>query len=351
MSTTLLLLGILYFVQGIPYGLQSSLLPVYLRTVGLSFTKISLTKALYFPWTLKVVWAPFVDQYGTKQRWLLISMCGLAMCCLLCASLSPESDFQLVAAVFLFMNFFASVQDVAVDGLAVRILRYEEVGYGNTVQVVGYKIGSVLAGGGLLTVMDLLGWTFIFFLLTGIYLVAIIYASSEFGNTSVNQPCGGKKPSRTLNPMTIVKDFIAVPATTWTVIFVLIYKLGEQGAISMFPLFLLDHSFSAQELGFWNGMVAMGFSIIGSSLGGILMSKYRALPLIKILFFLRLGSLFFQTIVVFMFDPNFLIWKSAAVLSISLQHFLGGLITTVTFSIMMHCTQKADEKIQVEEFP
>ncbi|XP_043916772.1 major facilitator superfamily domain-containing protein 3 isoform X1 [Protopterus annectens] len=350
MSTTLLLLGILYFVQGIPYGLQSSLLPVYLRTVGLSFTKISLTKALYFPWTLKVVWAPFVDQYGTKQRWLLISMCGLAMCCLLCASLSPESDFQLVAAVFLFMNFFASVQDVAVDGLAVRILRYEEVGYGNTVQVVGYKIGSVLAGGGLLTVMDLLGWTFIFFLLTGIYLVAIIYASSEFGNTSVNQPCGGKKPSRTLNPMTIVKDFIAVPATTWTVIFVLIYKLGEQGAISMFPLFLLDHSFSAQELGFWNGMVAMGFSIIGSSLGGILMSKYRALPLIKILFFLRLGSLFFQTIVVFMFDPNFLIWKSAAVLSISLQHFLGGLITTVTFSIMMHCTQKADEKIQATHY-
>lgn len=34
-------------------------------------------------------------------------------------------------------------------------------------------------------------------------------------------------------------------------------------------------------------------------------------------------------------------------LSLSVQHFLGGLITTLTFTTMMHCSQRADEGIQV----
>lgn len=37
-----------------------------------------------------------------------------------------------------------------------------------------------------------------------------------------------------------------------------------------------------------------------------------------------------------------------AVLSMSVQHFLGGLITTLTFTTMMHCTQRAEESIQVK---
>ncbi|RXM30783.1 Major facilitator superfamily domain-containing protein 3 [Acipenser ruthenus] len=52
--------------------------------------------------------------------------------------------------------------------------------------------------------------------------------------------------------------------------------IREQGATTMFPLFLLDNGMSAMELGLWNGMVAMGFSIIGSSIGGTLTSIYGA---------------------------------------------------------------------------
>jgi len=36
-----------------------------------------------------------------------------------------------------------------------------------------------------------------------------------------------------------------------------------------------------------------------------------------------------------------------AVLSLSLQHFIAGLITTLTFTTMMNCTQRAEESIQV----
>ncbi|KAK3514091.1 hypothetical protein QTP70_003208 [Hemibagrus guttatus] len=39
-----------------------------------------------------------------------------------------------------------------------------------------------------------------------------------------------------------------------------------------------------------------------------------------------------------------------AVLSLSMQHFIAGLITTLTFTCMMHCTQRAEESIQATHY-
>ncbi|TFJ97028.1 sphingomyelin phosphodiesterase 2 [Platysternon megacephalum] len=353
MNSKYVLLGGLYFVQGMPYGLQSGLLPIYLRSVGLSFTKISLAKMLYLPWVLKMLWAPLVDQYHTKQTWLVLSMSGLVLACLACATMSPETNFLPVAAMLLLMNFFASVQDIAVDGVAVRLLGQDEIGYGNTIQVVAYKLGSVLAGGGLLTLMHLLGWGVLFLLLAIIYLLAILYVWSapELQLTLGWPSQDGQPRARTFNPRRILQELFHVPGTLWTAGFVLLYKLGEQGATSMFPLFLLDHGFSTQQLGFWNGVVAMVFSITGSSLGGQLMSKQRRpLSLLKALLLLRFCSLNLQTFLVFIYDDGVSLFKGAAILSICVQHFIGGLITTLAFSTMMQCTQRADGSIQATHY-
>ncbi|XP_069786961.1 major facilitator superfamily domain-containing protein 3 isoform X2 [Narcine bancroftii] len=337
------LFGLLYFVQGMPYGLQSSLLPIYLRTFGLSFTKISLTKLLYFPWLLKILWAPFVDQYGTKWKWMLCSMLGLFLCCLTMSGLAPDTDFSAIAFVLLLMNLFASVQDIAVDGIAVHLLSNEDVGYGNTIQVVAYKMGSLLAGAGLLTVMNYISWNILFITFCIIYAVAMIfsYFTPEPENASEI-----KDRLPVLNPCEILGEILKVPGTVWNLIYLILYKLGEQGAIGMFPMFLLEHGFSQAELGFWNGIVATGFSIFGSCFGGILMPTYNVFSLIMILFLMRLGNLSLQILLLLLFHDESFIMKGAAVLSIILQHFLSGLITALTFSIMMLCTREADKRIQ-----
>ena len=68
------------------------------------------------------------------------------------------------------MNLFASIQDVAVDGWAVDMLQPSEAGFGNTAQVVGFKLGMLLGGGILLTIADKLGhsWGFAFYCASGI---------------------------------------------------------------------------------------------------------------------------------------------------------------------------------------
>uniref|UniRef100_A0A671KNQ1 Major facilitator superfamily domain-containing protein 3 n=1 Tax=Sinocyclocheilus anshuiensis TaxID=1608454 RepID=A0A671KNQ1_9TELE len=351
MNDKLVFLGLLYFIQGIPYGLQLSLLPVYLRGAGHSLTHISLTKILYFPWVLKVLWAPLVDRTCTKRCWLVGTVAGLALTCLVSATISPDVQYMGVAGSLLAMNVLASVQDIAADGAAVRLLRGQgELGLGNTVQVVGYKAGSVFAGGGLLAVIDVAGWGWMFALLACVYggVALFVWGAPVLDGESPRGQGEGRRGSKdVMQPWKVWRKLLSVPGTPWTMFYILTYKLGEQGAITMFPLFLLDHHMTARELGVWNGVVAMAFSICGSSIGGFLLSHIGLL--MRRVFMMRTVSMVFQSSLLVVLEPSALM-KGMAVLSLSLQHFIAGLITTLTFTTMMNCTQRAEESIQATHY-
>ena len=63
--------SVLYFSQGFPFGLVLDNLPVYFRVHGVSLTEIGLMSLLQAPWFLKVLWAPLVDRFGTRQQWIV----------------------------------------------------------------------------------------------------------------------------------------------------------------------------------------------------------------------------------------------------------------------------------------
>ena len=126
-------------------------------------------------------------------------MSALAATCFAAAALSSPDDLAGLAGLMLALNLFSASQDVATDSLAVgntgflknkslevtqgdlyfqvRILDDEELGAGNTVQVVAYKSGSVFAGGVLLLVRDSFGWAAMFNAFAGIYVVAVLLLS------------------------------------------------------------------------------------------------------------------------------------------------------------------------------
>ncbi|XP_027416365.1 major facilitator superfamily domain-containing protein 3 isoform X3 [Bos indicus x Bos taurus] len=298
----LLPLAGLYLVQGLPYGLQSGLLPVLLRARGLSLTRVGLAKALYAPWLFKLVWAPLVDKWGSSRGWLALSTAALGLLCGLLATLPPAGPGGAalpvpVAALLLLLNLAAAVQDVALDMLAVRLLEPAELGPGNTVQVVAYKLGAALASGGLLALLPALSWTLLFLLLAATYWLAAAAAwvAPALRQLPVPPPSAHPRPSLRLQ-----QDLLAVPGTLWTAGFVLTYKLGEQGASGLFPLLLLDGGISTAELGLWNGVGAVLCSIAGSSLGGVLLARcWQPLPLLRSVLWFRLGGLAYQTALLF----------------------------------------------------
>ena len=129
-----------------------------------------------------------------------------------------------MAGLLLLLNLAAAVQDVALDTLAVQLLEPAELGPGNTVQVVAYKLGAVLAGGGLLTLLPTLSWPLLFLLLAATYWLAaaLAWAAPALQQLPAPQP---SEPRR--HTLHLQQHLLAVPGTLWMAGFVLSYKLGE----------------------------------------------------------------------------------------------------------------------------
>ncbi|WAR09495.1 TAF5-like protein [Mya arenaria] len=260
---------------------KARFLPLYLRTHGMSLSNISFFKLLLIPWMLKALWAPFVDKYGTKKKWLMYSMFGLFTTCLFGMFSTPDHLYGLALVLFLF-NFLTATQDIAVDGLAVQILATSELAAGNIAQVVWYKIGAVFSGGLLIWLTETfkLRWGTIFLNVGIFYFCAFVFVtkvvpSVKFSqlemeimpvkneeNKEENIPTskqekGSSKPKNERH--WLLEHFKAVfssKETRWTLGYVLIYKL-------------------ASTVEFWTGIVGQATSIFGSLLGGWLVSWFK----------------------------------------------------------------------------
>ncbi|XP_045180006.2 major facilitator superfamily domain-containing protein 3-like [Mercenaria mercenaria] len=369
-------LAFLYFLQGIPYGLQSRFLPLYFRSHGMSLSNIGYFKLLLIPWVSKALWAPLVDHYGTKKIWLSYSMVGLCGTCVLGSFTSPEFIAQ-IAFVLLLFNFLTATQDIAVDGLAIQILATSELASGNIAQVVGYKFGAVFSGGFLAWLSDL-SWGILFIGLAMVYLLAYFVVLKVVPDHSTpdkndrmssddNSSAKTKEKSNSIEDkdwknkkdhwiVEHIKMVLAEEETRWTLLYVFIYKLGEQGALTMMPLFLVDRGITSSSVGFWTGLVGQGVSIFGSFLGGWLVSIFWYTPHRVLLFCSVIRPViltFFVILVAFWPDGGQFSQHNyyACVVFCFLVLLLGsGVVTTTTFTLMMYCSQRSPSSVQASHY-
>src|SRR5690606_5955510 len=144
----LTLLASLYLAQGMPYGFFSQFLPAMLRAQGVSLEGIGLASLLALPWALKFAWAPLVDRHGSarfghRRGWIVPIQLLTVVTLLALSQVDPTVEIQAMLAGVLLLNLLASTQDIATDALAVTILRPEERGLGNGIQVAAYRLGMI----------------------------------------------------------------------------------------------------------------------------------------------------------------------------------------------------------------
>ena len=90
-------------------------------------------------------------------------------------------------------------------------------------------------------------------------------------NCSLNQiPVSNNHTCKTsrLSVKHIVETIFKTPDFLWLVCYVLTYKLGEQGVVSLLPLHVIDQGIPQDEVGVIFGIFGQLFSIMGSTLGG-----------------------------------------------------------------------------------
>ncbi len=338
----ILFLGALYFVQGLPFGFQASALPLYLRERGASLTTISFAGALALPWMLKALWAPLVDRYGSvrfgrRRGWILAMQVLMIATAGIGGLVVDDYGLRALLAIVFFMNLFAATLDIAVDGLAVDILQEHHLGYGNTAQVVGYKLGMLTGGGLLVWWTQGAGCSGLLFAMCAMICVVFLMALA-FSEPRV--AASGDAIDARIHRAEFwsrIRKVFARPGVLWVVAMIATYKLGESMADMLFRPFLLDSGYSVSQLGLLLGSWGMVFSIVGSLAGGWLASRTRIVHALAIIAVARVVPLVGQWLLS-MSEPLYwhVVWVTCA------EHFVGGALTTVMFAFMM---AQVDRKI------
>uniref|UniRef100_A0A915CBA8 Acetyl-coenzyme A transporter 1 n=2 Tax=Parascaris univalens TaxID=6257 RepID=A0A915CBA8_PARUN len=159
--SSICLLLFLYLLQGIPLGLIAAI-PLVLSSKNASYGQQAVFSFAYWPFSLKLLWAPIVDsvywkRMGRRKSWMVPCqyLIGTFMLVLSykVADIMGDNDTQssgkapnvvFLMLVFLPLNFLAATQDIAVDGWALTMLSRKNVGYASTCNAVGQTAGFFL---------------------------------------------------------------------------------------------------------------------------------------------------------------------------------------------------------------
>jgi PAT family beta-lactamase induction signal transducer AmpG len=140
--------SIMYFAQGIPQGLLSIAIPVWLASQGVSAGDIgSYLAVIVLPWAFKLVTGPIMDRYeflamGRRRPWVLGAQLGLALSLLALIFIeNPAEQIGLLMIIGMLINSFAATHDVAVDGMSIDLTPVREQGRLNAFMSFGKAIG------------------------------------------------------------------------------------------------------------------------------------------------------------------------------------------------------------------
>ena len=285
----------LYLAMGLPNVMVGVVSAIIFKNLGVSNEDIALyTSQMYLPWVLKPLWAPLLEAYGSKRRWVISMQFTMAASLGMVAFCLPLEDFFRLSLAFFWITGFASAtQDTVADGVFMTTMPLQDQARYAGLQGMCWNLGAVL-GSGLL--VSLTGWLHGGMGLPWVQCWMIVVAASAltmagFGLWHLRVlPAGAPSSVQGRGAaagFTALRDawvsFFAKPQIWMMLAVIFFYRFGE-GFIEKFgPLFLLDPRSAGglgldnAALGHINGTAGTVAFIAGAFVGGFLVAR-RTLP-------------------------------------------------------------------------
>jgi MFS transporter, PAT family, beta-lactamase induction signal transducer AmpG len=280
--TKLVVVAVLYFSEGLPFGLINNVLSVYFRVKKISLEEIGLLSLLGLAWSLKILWAPWVDRLGRRYFWIFPTQLAVALFCAVLALLDPISQKSLFWLALAGICFASATQDIAADAYTIDILEEKELGPANGIRSASYRVALIASGGILVMVSDYFGWSFTFAaaaVIMGILAVVVI-SFSAFRQKRPVMPAPAKAWEQYALP---IRKLFEKPNFWLAVIFILLFKVGEAMLVAMANPFWIDRGFSPAQIGFVVGTLGTLASIAGALSGGVLTARWGIIKALIIL--------------------------------------------------------------------
>lgn len=265
------------FSSGLPLFILYQLVPGWLRSEGVSLTEIGLFSLIGIPYVWKFIWSPLMDRYslpvmGRRRSWMLLTQILLLFSIAGFGFVDPIMNIWSVAYLAAAVAFFSASQDIVLDAYRRELLPDHELGLGNSIHVQAYRLSGLVPGSLAFILADHISWQAVFIIVAAFMLIGIILslAIKEL-NTEELAP-------KTLKQAVVLpfKDFInsqGIKAALQVVLFLFLYKLGDNMATALQTPFFIDLGFTKTEIGVVAKTASMIAMTIGLALGGLVMIK------------------------------------------------------------------------------
>ena len=281
----------LYFAMGLPFVVLNMVSAVLFKDLGVSDARIAFwTSLIMWPWTIKFLWSPLLELYGSKKFWVVSTqllsgvLFGVAA-----LALHLPSFFAVVISILAVVAFSGATHDIAADGVYMSELSSSDQAKYIGIQGAFYNLAKLVATGGLVW---LAGWLFERFAASGsdaeaasrwawsvvLSILGILLVAAGAWHIRM-LPSGGSgtaRPSGEIfgNLREVVVSFFGKRHIRYYILFIIMYRLGEGFVMKLVPLFLKADTaagglgLSNQQIGLYYGTFGAGAFLLGSWLAG-----------------------------------------------------------------------------------
>jgi PAT family beta-lactamase induction signal transducer AmpG len=135
--------------------------------------------AIYLPWAFKWLAGPVVDvvasdRFGRRRAWIIAMQLGMVGSLFMIQAAGLAAGVATLTTLIIVHNVFAATQDVAIDALAVGVLKEDERGLAGGLTFAAAYLGQAVGGSGALAIGSAVGFDAAFlFCAASILLVTI----------------------------------------------------------------------------------------------------------------------------------------------------------------------------------
>jgi MFS transporter, PAT family, beta-lactamase induction signal transducer AmpG len=292
------------FASGLPFGALAEPLSAWLTESGLAKAEIGLFALVSVPYSLKFVFAPFVDRlplpmfsrrFGRRRGWALASQLLLIAVLAGLGMTDPSIGAAWTAVLAVAVAFASATQDTVVDAYRVEILEERALAAGAATATFGWRVGQVGAGAGGLILGDLLPWSTVYLVMAAaiaVGVVAILLNPEPAARRSEQSRVLEARAEAWLEAERRLPRALAVAAAWlwaacvcpflefasrrgWVVVllFILLYKFGDAVLGVMKVPFFLEIGFSKTDIAEIAKLFGFVATVVGGLIGGLVVAR------------------------------------------------------------------------------
>lgn len=273
-SSKMLVIFLLGFSSGVPLALVGGTLQAWLASLKVDLTIIGAISLVGLPYTLKFLWAPFMDRYvpsflGRRRGWIIITQIALILSLIGMSIHDPINSPVMIVVLAFLVAFSSASQDIVVDAYKTELLDKSEFGIGAATANLGYRLAMIFSGAFALILSDYVSWSAVYQVMAASMLVGII--TTLFTN---EMPLPLRSP-KTLKEAVIEPfiDFFSRKKSNQLLWFIIFYKLDVVFALALMTPFMMEIGFTRAEIGAITKSFSLIMTLAGTFVGGIWLNR------------------------------------------------------------------------------